>query len=827
MDIYERAKDFGPLGRVLIEHIESCPDIVSDFRETFIGRLIKLTNSANSLRTRSYLLPAAVSLLCLDFPLQEDMTFASFLRWVREAYDLNIVDSPAFGESDLAALPPGRLVRRLCRSKLRLASAFPEPELLAGQTKPNMKLGPLISSSVIMMGSERVAALLRSSWNMRSDRVMSKLVYAFVLSRRFGEVGHKLANFLVNNPDDAKYISLALKALGLNSTDWGSVLCEANTLAGRGTGGIDLAREAAQRCDRDFVDSHIVHVDPDELRPHVKSILDRELKNIRSMAPLDDFWTSRWLWCVNGSQTTESSLALGIDPHYCKATHKRAYRRSASEHVKNEPITSWDGRTSVSVSAKLEAGKTRAIFACDTRSYFAFSWILSAAQRDWANSRVLLDPGVGGHLGMFQRISRAQRGGGVNLMLDYDDFNSQHSTSSMQVVFDELCSKYNCPSWYRDTLVGSFEKMFVNCGNERKRVLGTLMSGHRGTTFINSVLNAAYIRLAIGGSKFDRLLSLHTGDDVYIRANTLADCVHILDSTKELGCRMNPTKQSIGYKGAEFLRMGMRQDDCFGYFTRALSSFVSGNWANTDSLDPVEGLRSAIGGCRSMINRGQVSAVAELVGPAPRYRPGLGARTLCKMLKCEIAIVGSPVFGGSGFLTTYRVTTRVEDRIRVDKRWARYATGDYLAHHTTSIEAAALEMSGSAGTNLLIISSYVRGLNEERVQPKPAPSWKKLPRINLRGYACASDLVNKQRKRGVLSHYPLINLIKNRLDEAMLRTLIAEELGYVPEGEPYKIAFGEDSNSKRILGVLSYADASAYCSRTDSGSVYTLCRVAM
>nr|AGO04407.1 RNA directed RNA polymerase [Ustilaginoidea virens RNA virus 1] len=827
MELLDRAKDFGPLGDVLVQHINSCPDIISDFRDTFVGRLIKLTNSANSSRSRSYLLPAAVSLLCLGFPLQEDMTFADFIRWVREAYSIEIVDSATFAESGLTHLPPGRFVRRICGSSEIRDRAFPKPQLLAGQTKTNVKLSALITSAVVMMGSERVAALLRSSWGMRSDRVMSKLVYAFVLSRRFGEIGHKLANFLSNSPEDAKYVSLALKALGLNSTDWGSVLCEANTLAGRGTGDIDLVTEAAQRCDSDYVESHVVHVDPDELRTHVRAVIERELKNTRPMSSLDDFWTSRWLWCVNGSQTTESSLALGIDPHYCRSTHKRAYRRSASEQVKNEPITGWDGHTSVSVSAKLEAGKTRAIFACDTRSYFAFSWVLSAAQRDWANSRVLLDPGVGGHIGMFQRISRAQRGGGVNLMLDYDDFNSQHSTTSMQVVFEVLCDKYNCPTWYKDVLVKSFDRMYVNCGNERRKVLGTLMSGHRGTTFINSVLNAAYIRMAVGGQKFDRMLSLHTGDDVYIRANTLSDCVQILDSTKRLGCRMNPTKQSIGYKGAEFLRMGMRRDDCFGYFPRALASFISGNWANTDPLDPVEGLRCAIGGCRSLINRGMVPAVAELVAPSLRYRTGLGARTLCKMLAGEIAIEGAPVFGGSGFISTYRVETRVEDRIRVDKRWARYATGDYLAHHTTSIEAAALEMSGSAGTNLLIISSYVRGLNEERVQPKPAPSWKKLPRINLRGYACASDLVNKQRKRGVLSQYPLINLIKNRLDESMLRALISEELGYVPEGEPFKIAFGEDSHSKRILGVLSYADASSFCSRTESGSIYTLYRVAM
>nr|UVX28902.1 MAG: RNA dependent RNA polymerase [Ustilaginoidea virens RNA virus 13] len=828
MNVYaERAKDFGPLGSVMLSHIQTCPDIVNDYRDSFIGRLIKLTNSVNSLRSRSYLLPAAVSLLCLDFPLQEDMSYGDFLRWVREAYDISIVEDDGFAEVGLATLAPGRFVRRLCRSEELRDRCFPPPSLQAGQTKTNVKLAPLITSAVVLMGSERVSALLRASWGMRSDRVMAKLAYAFVLSRRFGDVGHRLANFLTNQPDAAKYISLALKALGLNSTEWGSVLCEANTLAGRATGAIDLVKEAEQRCNPEYVRSHVVDIDPEELRAHVKSILKAELPTPSDMPDLDSFWTSRWLWCVNGSQTSDSSRALGLDPKYYAATHTRAYRRSASENVRHEPISSWDGSTTVSASAKLETGKTRAIFACDTRSYFAFSWVLGVAQKDWRNSRVLLDPGVGGHLGMFQRIQRAQRGGGVNLMLDYDDFNSQHSTTSMQVVFQELCDIYRCPAWYKDVLVTSFEKMYVNCGGRRKRVLGTLMSGHRGTTFINSVLNAAYIRAAVGAHKFDRMLSLHTGDDVYIRANTLADCVQILDSTKALGCRMNPTKQSIGYKGAEFLRMAMRGDACRGYFPRALASFIGGNWANINPLDPAEGFRSAISGCRALINRGGVKEIAELMGPALRYRTGLGARQVCRMLSGDVAVEGSPVFGGSGILTTYRVTTCVDERFKPDKRWARHATNDYLAHHVSSIEAEALELSGSAGTNLLIISSYIKGLNEERVQPRRALSWSKLPRIHLRGYACASDLVNISRKRGVLSQYPLINLVKNRLDKDMLNRLIALELGYVPEGEPSKIAFGEDSNSKRIIGVLSHADASAFCSRTNSGSIYSLYTVAM
>nr|WCS16033.1 RNA dependent RNA polymerase [Metarhizium anisopliae M5 victorivirus 1] len=833
-----RASNYGPLGAHFADLIDQVPEIGSRFAKenSFLANLISLTNSTSSLKYTHPLLPAAVSLLCLDYPLQEEVSFPDFYAAIREAYALpvSIFDlTPYHGgvpisTDDEMAMKPGRLVRRLIRSSALRDRWFPPKPLQAGETKTNVVLSPLIRSMTVTLGSTVTAALLRPARGLNADVVMGLLIYAAALKHRFGERGLILAFLLVCHPDAGKHVTMVVKGLGLNSTPWGAMLCEANAIQGRGTGDVDLEEAARQRTDTEYVAANIIDCDPDSLRHHVRSILKAELPNPSALPDLDDFWTSRWAWCVNGSQTTASSRALGLDPAYYKATHSRAYRRSASEQVAEEPITSWDGTTYVSASKKLECGKTRTIFACDTRSYFSFSWLLSTVQKDWKNQRVILDPGKGGHLGMAQRIIKCQRGGGLNLMLDYDDFNSQHSTSSMQVVFDEVCKLYGVPDWYRNVLLDSFEKMYLKVGGRWTRVVGTLMSGHRGTTFINSVLNAAYIRAAIGGSRFDKLLSLHTGDDVYIRCNTLGDCADILRLTRAYGCRMNPAKQSIGFNGAEFLRMGIRGDQSYGYLARSVATFVAGNWSSADPLEPLDGIRSAVNGCRAMINRSMgFVGIADLVTPALRYLPALSLRTTIKLFRGEVAIEGSPVFGGNGPLRCVKPEVPKADNVKLPTAWKTCATQDYLTKHVSHIEASALERAGTDGTALLAISSYSKGLDERFVPESGRIQWRKLPPLRVPGYACATDLVNKPPATGILTKYPIINLVKNRLTDQDVRELLIEEIGYVPPGDLRDQAFGAEGSSKRIIGVLSYSDAASFCNRTTSGNIYTLYSVNM
>ncbi|CCC42235.1 RNA directed RNA polymerase [Beauveria bassiana victorivirus 1] len=801
---------------------------------TFVSRLITLQNSFSALRHAHPLLPAAANLLLLDFPLQTDIGLHDFIALVREAHSL----PPMFDSLCISLFPPqpgelvdvthGRLVRRLVRSSELRDRLFPPKRLIAGETKTNVTLGGCLRSAQRLLGSHKTALIARACIGLPADHLCGVLIFLFCAWRKLGEGALGVALFLSSHPTEGKYASMVLKALGLNSTDWGALFCETQCLAGRATGTVDVKAEARRRCDPSKLTGELIDVDPDTLRDHVRSILRVELPNGCTVPTLDDFWTSRWLWCVNGSHTGASSDLLGIPRDFLSATHERVYRRAASETVKLEPLTSWDGYTSVSASQKLEHGKTRAIFACDTRSYFAFSWVLGSVQKAWRNSRVILDPGTGGHLGMAQRIINAQRGGGVNLMLDYDDFNSHHSNGVMAMVFDELCKHVGMPDWYRDVLVKSFDRIYYTDNNGRHKIAGTLMSGHRATTFINSVLNAAYIRAAIGSGRFDSLLSLHTGDDVYIRCNTLADCAQILEATTAYGCRMNPAKQSIGFRSAEFLRMGIRGDKAYGYLSRSISSLVSGNWSSNDPLAPLESLQTLITGCRAVINRSGVIDVAAFLAPALRYPPQqISNRTLIELLRGEVALEGSPVFNTQGRIQNYAAYVPRADELPIPSSWKRHATTDYLSYHVSPIEAAALEWSGADAPSLLIASSYSKGLNKVGAAPLPPVSFKRLPVKHARGYVCATDLSKRDVNPGVLTKYPVINLVKSRLTTEAILDLLVVELGYRPSGDPREIAFGGEAESKCIFGTLSYPDAAAFSKLTTAGNIYTLFSIAM
>jgi hypothetical protein len=821
----ERATNYGVVGDYLLSLRSLFPDAFSGYgTSTFVADLVRLQSSVNSLRSVHPLLPTAISLLALPFPLQIQLQPGDTLAIAKTAAGVpfNYVHGALFSDFLHDRGLDRHLASRLT-GKTFLSTCFPVKNHAAARTKVNLALTDLCARLIALGHTRTLVGLVNlCAGRLHEDQFINLIVYGFGLSNHFGSVGWDIATYYVLYPDVAKAVSVSLKALGANSTREGALLVEADTLQGRLAKPIDLEAEALYRCDPADVAAKVIPYS-EGLRQHIRHILKTELADRELVLPdINSWWSSRWLWCVNGSQTAASSRAMAIDPKRNRATHNQDYRRMASEALERNPVPDWDGYTNVSKSVKLENGKQRAIFACDTNSYFAFSWILSATEKLWRNSRVILDPGAGGLINIARRVKHAQRGGGVNLMLDYDDFNSHHSTEVMQCVFDELCDLFGAPDWYRDLLIRSFDDMHITIRGVLHRVVGTLMSGHRGTTFINTVLNAAYIRASIGGPAFDRILSLHAGDDVYIRANTLSDCESILYSAKKFGCRMNPAKQSIGFVGAEFLRLAIGPTEAYGYFARSVSGFVSGNWVTQDVLSVDDALVSMISGCRTLINRSGCARLPHLLAGALRYTRGLARRDLIKLLSGEAAIEGSPVYNSDGLIRNYRVTTATPDSIPIPSTWARNASRDYLTDHMSELEITAVQMAGVDALSLLVASSYSKGLNQDFKKLLTPP---KLTRVKVRlarGVVSAATLVDKQLERGVLSGYPIIRLFENRLTVDQIRELVMLAGGDPNARDIREEAFGRTSISKNIIGILPFGDAATLSKRTTAGNIFTL-----
>ncbi|UBZ25890.1 RNA-dependent RNA polymerase [Neofusicoccum parvum victorivirus 3] len=829
----KRAVQFGPTGDYLLTVLKRHPEVGSFAGLSFVDSLTRLRALADRLHTKDILLPAAVSLIVLPFPLQVTTSradvYALLTRGAQVPFDF--ICSGVGCDLAIKRLGWGENGRKKGRAFLQKVindaafreKAFPHKRHSASTVKPNLVLAPLARSLSACAGPTLAGLFLMTlAFNVANDAAIGAIVYAYGLVPHFGRKAYDIAAWLVLRPDHAKGLSTALKALGANAHPFGAVLCEANVLQGRAVGELDLNDEAQYRCSAERVAEQVLEPG-DRLEEHIRAVIAHEVRGRKIELPeLGAWWEGRWGWCVNGSQNDNSSRLLGIDTQRFSEFHTRAYRRMAAEAVEREPVSTWDGVTLISASPKLEAGKTRAIFACDTRSYFAFEWLLGAVQKVWRNDRVLLDPGKGGHLGVARRVRNFMTHGGVNLMLDYDDFNSHHSLKSQKCIFRVLNEMAGAPQWYRDVIDKSWDSMYVTLGGRNRRWLGTLPSGHRGTTIVNSILNAAYIRMAVGGPLYDRLLSLHTGDDVYMRVDTLDGCRHILDSTRALGCRLNPAKQSVGFATAEFLRMTITARESRGYLARAVSAFIAGNWVNENPLDPADMLRTAITSTRSLINRSGQHSYGRLIAPALRMRQPIATRTLVDLLSGAVALDASPVFNTDGRIRTYATAGNVQEQLPLSTRWPSHATKAYLCSHVSPVEASAIERSGVDVGAAMLASSFSKGHSSLADVQRRVYSIRRGETYRARGLANAAELVQREPEKGVLTKYPLIQLVRSRLSDDDIRELLSEVGVSLAGRDPQLVAFGDDMRSKNIIGSLSHSDAGSLSKLTKCGNIYTL-----
>jgi hypothetical protein len=820
-----RAEGYGFLGPGLVRVLQRHPDVIESFGQTgFVSDLARLHRDVIELQGRDFLLPIAISLCVLDFPLQLPIHPGHIREVLRQCgglvfQALEVVRSRVLPKG-LKALKPEKLARKFAADKGLCLQFFAPKPMLPAERKLNMATTQLIASAVRCGEGGTIGKLILALAGMVSeDQFQACFLYGLATQVHYGVTGWDIAIHFILNPELAKSASTVFKALGANCTQWGAVIVEAVCLQGRGSGPIDLRREKEYRTDAGAVEEKVVQPDMDLMERCIKEVLLEELGPAsQSMMPFDDWWTSRWLWCVNGSHTRASSDALGIDHNAYDHTHTRFYRRMAAETVDTEPVTSWDTRVSVSASIKQEAGKQRAIFACDTRSYFAFSWLMQAVEPRWRNSHVLLNPGKGGLTGICHRVKNAQRGGGVNLMLDYDDFNSHHSTAVMQLLTRITCEHVGAPNWYKHKLVASFDNTWLDIDGRPRHIAGTLMSGHRLTTYINSVLNRAYLKAAVGSEVMGRTIALHAGDDVYMRVPTLADCATILERAKAFGCRMNPTKQSIGFVGAEFLRLAIGRTGAYGYVARSIATFVAGNWATEDLLKPDDALICAINGVRTLINRSGTKIYPRMVAPALRYIRGVPVRTLIRLLSGEAALEGSPVYDKPRDADVYRVVRDFRLPEEITGSWARNATRDYLSHHVSEVEVRALELCRSTVVDTMVASSFSKGLNQDTAG-WPATRIQHVAKLTFNGFTSVSELMSTRIPTGCLAQYPLIRLVASRLTNDDLRELIVAVGGNAQATDLRAEAFGRETTTKNVQGVLPFSDAATFSKRTTAGNI--------
>jgi len=762
---------------------------------------------------------AAVSVLACDATVQVPYSF-ELCRWiVGNAYELPVepkYSAVVQGWKD-GSPPP--------RDWLKLK------EHPAAKSKTNVYFRQLVKSA---MRLDRVAytGIIRwrqKLWGLSNDQGCAVALYARALEPYYKEDAWPIAVAAVYQPVEAKAVSSCIKALGQAAEFGGAVLAEAHCLLGRGVAPIDVGHEARMRAGRHGTPAPDIYPD-DLLRASVRELLLNEIDFEKlAFQTVDEFWNNRWAWCVNGGH---SRLAERHDARWLVPFKGQVHRRVAIESWTANPLLEWDGKVYVSPSAKLEHGKTRLLLACDTVSYVAFEHIMQGVEKAWKGRRIVLDPGRGGAAGIARRVRNMTKGA-CYAALDYDDFNSQHTLRAQEILFEELVAMTGYPEAMGARLISSFRKMLICVGGvDVGYAHSTLMSGHRCTTFINSVLNAAYIMCA-DPDLFRRLKSVHVGDDVMAACSGPQEAERLVKAMAKTSCRMNPTKQSIGIVSGEFLRMAISKGHAIGYVARTIASAVSGNWTSDIELRPDERARSIIVQCRSLANRcgGRYACVRLLVHAASK-RTGIPVRHLVNLLEGRTTLGPGPVYEGDNTVREYSLVDKrikresVTEGVEVEHR----ATTAYLTHAATEVERWALQQTKVSVENAMIDASYVKSVITQTGTTGDCSEYRfKFDRAyRLPGCCTDVEAMGVDKWSGVLGRYPILQLLKQRMSKATVQTLVDEIAPELKKKMPLEVAaWGYDSVGYRLVGVLPYSDAASICSRVAYGVVYVTFNVYM
>lgn len=659
-----------------------------------------------------------------------------------------------------------------------------------------------------------------------NDQASAIVLYYCALAGDSENLGLLLhAALSVYLPQYAKALSIIVKNSGSNGDLFGARLCEAQTLTGRGVGSCDLHEEAAYRCNAELCDKSVWHFDEDKLRSCIHQVLSTELEGATVEFPtLEDFWQHRWQWCVNGSH---SAVLGNIDKRFKVSIPgiTQLHRRTVIEQLAEEPISGWNGEAYFTGSLKLEHGKLRALFACDTLTYFAFEHLLRPVEKAWHGFRVLLDPGAGGLTNVVRRIHLLRKRGACNIMIDFEDFNSQHSIRAQQILFEELIKLVNYDSELGSRILYSFDHM--NCYVSGKRVghmYGTLCSGHRATTFINSVLNAAYIDYVIGD--LSAVGSMHVGDDVYIACPDLSAAAEIISAVRASGLRVNPMKQSIGYHTAEFLRLAVTERHATGYVARSISSAISGNWLTLHKQNAVEFLRTMVAHAWTLGNRCGDPRYGLLLVMSVGRVTRVARRKLEALLTGKVALGSGPARTScDNYVSTYEI---VEDNNRelysgaaVDHILStvpKLASQDYLSHCVSELEREALKLTRVGVIQSMVKASYAKTLSskfdtdDHKVFRLDFKRHFLMPGCTLSKYI--ADRLNYDTSRvGVLNRYPLLTQLKNQFNMQNVLYFLSAAGASVRRGDDIDvIAWGLKPHPVVIDGFMPYADAVAYSS---------------
>ncbi|QJW70335.1 RNA-dependent RNA polymerase [Erysiphe necator associated totivirus 6] len=328
-----------------------------------------------------------------------------------------------------------------------------------------------------------------------------------------------------------------------------------------------------------------------------------------------DYWNMRWSSMPVGSVVSQYRADNELKKMLPQDAKVKAAWFCANQNKEHEYWLNREEQIFASTSIKYEWGKVRALYGCDVTSFlhsdFAMQNCEDMLPAYFPVGRRANDKYVKKIVSTFTD--------GVPLCYDYDDFNSQHSTESMTAVVmawktafsRELSIEQNKSlDWTIESI--SNQVVRFNEIGRTERINGTLLSGWRLTSFINTILNRVY--LVSVGLNTSVNYALHNGDDMYATTQNVYQAVKLAKRARDAGIRAQLAKTNIGTIG-EFLRVDTRAQykTSSQYLARAVSTAVHGRVEMAPANDYRELVRSMNNRFDEIVARGGSIEVSQYV----------------------------------------------------------------------------------------------------------------------------------------------------------------------------------------------------------------------
>lgn len=314
-----------------------------------------------------------------------------------------------------------------------------------------------------------------------------------------------------------------------------------------------------------------------------------------------EYVEDRQSWCSSGS-TGGKKLKLN------NGESVRMNKHTYFEQLTKEEMETWldtEPEIVATASEKYEMGKARAIYGTQPIDYSIASYVLDGIESGLSN----IDGIESGLVGvdfiatMIRRCAAASETGSECTMIDYADFNYQHTLEAQSLVFEVLADylermghhedKVRACKWIAKAMLNQ-KCQFPKPGSPMKRIVQGMFSGCRGTNFINTILNTAYFRLAkkwvednLGISPVD-LHNIHQGDDVWISNKSRLWAMTTFEVMRSTGFIFQSAKQMFDVCRGEFLRVVYTDTGCRGYLGRAIGTLIMKPIQGADVVGPAE-----------------------------------------------------------------------------------------------------------------------------------------------------------------------------------------------------------------------------------------------